>query len=179
MVERDKPAFVAVLNGLAAIKPGAKLTAESLDIWWSAMRDWQLSDFRAAAAHLVRTIEFFPSPYHFEQLRRVGGQTAAEAWAQVLQNVRRGEYRTGVTVGGRADRVVRAMGGYHVLGMCNSAEIHFRERRFAEIWEQLGEAEEVRAALPNLAPPGEAKSAQRDSLHSSLAQLLKHRGDAQ
>jgi hypothetical protein len=173
MVERDKPAFLAVLNGIAAIKPNAKLTPESLDVWWAAMRDWSLTDFRAAASHLIRTAEFFPSPYHFEQLRKAGGQTAAEAWTVVIENVRRGAYRSGVTVGGRADRVVRAMGGYAVLGMSNPADTHYRERRFAELWEQLGEAEEVRAALPDLAASGRASAVQLEELQASIPQLLK------
>jgi len=150
MVEADKIAFVAVLNGLAAIKPGAKLTAASLEIYWSALRDWPIEDFRAAASYLASAIEFMPNPYHFAQLRRKVGAVAADAWAAVLDNIRAGDYRNGTTVGGLADRVVRAMGGYQVLAMSATDTQHFRARKFEELWDQLSEASEVRAAVPAL-----------------------------
>lgn len=167
MLERDKPAFAAVLNGLAAIKPGAKLTQESLDVFWSALQGWTLDEFRSAAAHLATTTKFMPCPFDFAQLRRAGEQTAAEAWAAVLDNVRRGDYRDGHTIGGLADRVVRAMGGYQVLAMSNTATVHFREQRFAELWQQLSNAADVRAALPNL-----TTCLSRDTGPQPLAALL-------
>lgn len=155
MTERDKPAFVAVLNGLAAVKPGAKLTTESYEVWWMAMKDWSIEDFKAAAVTLIRTVEFMPSPFHFEQLRRRAGEHAAdEAWSAVLANLRSGQYRRGETVGGKADRIVRAMGGYASLAMRDSQALHtFGARQFREFWDEIGEQEEARAALPHLAPP--------------------------
>jgi len=174
MVERDKPIFVAVLNGLAAIKPGAKLTPEALDVWWAAMRGWSLTEFREAAAHLAKTVEFMPNPFHFERVRKAGEHTAAEAWSLVLANVRRGEYRNGISVGERADRVVRAMGGYHVLGMSSTADLHFREKRFAELWDQLADVEEARTAVPSLAAPKAEPALYNASGPKAIGELLNN-----
>ena len=165
MQPSDRAEFVRVLNGLAMLKPGSnKLTPEALDVWWAAMRGWSLTEFREAAAHLAKSVEFMPNPFHFEQIRKQAGeQTAAEAWVLVLQNLRRSEYRRGVTVGGRADLVVKGMGGYEGLGKRNPEKLNeFGAREFRERWDEVSDREEVRAALPSLAPP-EARPALRNA----------------
>jgi hypothetical protein len=150
MLPSDKPKFLAVLNGLAAIKPGAKLTPEGLDLYWGALRDWTIEDFTAAANQLARTSEFMPNPYHFEQLRKAGRMTAGEAWAQVRAAARSGDpCPDDPTI----YAAVRALGGMRAIGMTNSDQMQFLERRFAEHYDAIGDREEVRHALPNLAPP--------------------------
>lgn len=156
MQPSDRLAFVAVLNGLAAVKPGKGLTPEALDLWWSAMRGWDLADFKAAASHLAKSVEFMPSPYHFEQLRKAGRPTAAEAWATALSATRTcyhaGRYGPGGTSGDPLiDRIVHSLGGYAVLAMCDSDKLGFMERRFAEHYEDLQDAEDVRGSIPQIA----------------------------
>jgi hypothetical protein len=163
MTDDEKPHFVAALAELASLKPAAKLTALQYAAWWSAMRTtWTLQAFREACAHLASAVEFMPSPFHFEQLRKASEETAAEVWPRVLAFVRSGEYRYGAQLEGRAHRAVIAMGGYDALGMAETKDTHFREKRFAEIWEELGDVENARAALPHLAdvaPPDQRRVA--------------------
>ncbi len=160
MVDADKPKFLAVLNGLAAVKPGAKLTPEALDVWWAAMRHWSLEDFRGAAAELVRKVEFFPNPFHFEQLRKAAASvTAGEAWARVREVARNGGSTTGDP---RIDRVARVLGGFRVIGYTNSDQMQFLERRFCEHYEEIGDAEDVRDALPALTA-GDRLQLERDA----------------
>ena len=85
MAPDDKPEFVRVLNGLAAIKR-VDLTKEAYEMWWGSMSDWSIDDFRGAAGHLLKTCQFMPSPYDFEQLRVVHEKTGHEAWAGVLEH---------------------------------------------------------------------------------------------
>jgi hypothetical protein len=152
MRDADKPNFLRILNGLAAVKPGAKLTPESLDLWWITMVDWSLDEFRAAASHLARTVEFFPNPFHFDQLRRTAAeQTAGDAWAQVLAKVRTMSPRESATVAPRIDAVVRQMGGYGHLACMTQEDIPHRARRFAELWVECGEVEEAQRVLPTAA----------------------------
>ena len=155
MTESEKPAFVAALAELALLKPPKTFTSEEYLAWWNQLRgEWTLTDFRAACRKFANELEWFPGLFHFAQLRRrAAEQCAAEAWTRVLVCVRRGDYRRGVTVGGRADRVVAVLGGYDALGMSNSADIHFREKRFAELWEEIGDVVEARKALPNASAP--------------------------
>jgi hypothetical protein len=148
MTDADKPEFLRILTGLAAIKPGGKLTPEALSVWWLAMQDWPMDQFRAAAGQLASSVEFMPSPYHFAQLRKATQDTAGEAWSQVLEAVRTMNPHVAPSLGARIDRVVRALGGYRTLAMTDSSAMPFREKRFAELWEELGEAEEARAVLP-------------------------------
>lgn len=151
MRDADKPDFLRILNGLAAIKPGAKLTPEGLDLWWMAMADWTLADFRDAASHIARTVEFFPNPFHFDQLKRTAlEQTAGDAWALVLAKVRTMSPRETASIDPRIDRVVRQMGGYGHLACMTQEDLPHRARRFQELWADCGEHEEARAALPNL-----------------------------
>jgi hypothetical protein len=151
MTDDDKPMFVAALTELAALKPGAKLAPESYAAWWNAMHErWSLEEFRAACARLRDTCEFMPNPYHFEQLRKAGRMTAGEAWAQVREAAR-----------GYAElpddasilAAVRALGGIRAIGMTNTDQMQFLERRFAEHYESINDAEDVREALPNLTTP--------------------------
>lgn len=148
MQPSDKPKFLAVLNGLAAIKPGAKFTAEGLGMWWQAMADWDIEEFSSAAAHLAKSCEFMPNPFHFEQLRKASRLTAGEAWAEVREIVRAGGSSHGDPA---VDKAVRALGGYRALGMTNTDQMHFLERRFAEHYEDIGERDDVREAVPQIA----------------------------
>lgn len=158
MTPADKPAFIKQLMGLAAIKPGKALTPEAYEIWWMAMAAWSLEDFKAAAAQLAGSIEFMPSPFHFEQLRKAGRSTAGEAWASVLQYVRNDWSPLGpILNGGTSEpqselvkRVVAAIGGYRAIAQSNTENTHFLERRFCEHYEDMQDALEIREALPQL-----------------------------
>lgn len=155
MQQTDKIEFVRVLEGLASIKPGAKLTPEGLDMWWAAMADWSLPEFKHAASHLARSVEFFPNPYHFEQVRKAGRPTAAEAFIRArevaggLELGKHGDYTdVGVTSGDPAiDRAVRAIGGYVALAMRPMDTMHFFEKRFAEHYRDIGDAIDSRRAI--------------------------------
>lgn len=161
MTPADKPEFLKQLVGLAAIKPGKTLTPEAYEIWWTAMAAWSLEDFKAAAAQLAGSVEFMPSPFHFEQLRKAGRPTAGEAWAKVLEYARKGWTRWhggGASLNGSLpqpqseliDRVVQAIGGYEAIAMSNTDSTHFLERRFCEHYEAMQDAGEIREALPQL-----------------------------
>lgn len=153
MTPEERPAFVATLVGLAAIKPGVKFTAEAFEIYWAALQDWDLAEFKAAAAQLSKSVEFIPNPYHFEQLRKAAGETPAEAWTRVLAAIRTAYPDQRISVDPRIDRIVRAMGGYRALALAEAQTTHWRAKQFAELWDQFGEADEARLALPSLAPP--------------------------
>jgi len=172
MADGDKSAFAAALAELALLKR-AELTQASYAAWWRAMRfDWTIAEFRRACEHLAKSRDFFPNPYHFERLRATACGTAASMWTAVLANLRRGEYRNGITIGGRTDRVIAAMGGYAALGLARSDELHFRERRFSEIWDELAEAESSRDALPEIAES--RRSLGRNAGLVAVAELLDH-----
>jgi hypothetical protein len=155
----DKIEFSKILNGLAAMKPAAKLTPESLELFWRAMTDWPLDEFKLAATHLAKTCEFMPNPFHFEQLRKSSKQTAGEAWAIALRDCTcwRGARPS---PGGLIDRAVSAIGGYKAIAMTSDEAMPFIERRFKDAYEQLEDAVTIREALPNLLQSIEHKSQQ-------------------
>ena len=166
MTPGDRPKFAATLAGLTAIKPGKGLTPEAMDLWWNAMCNWSIEDFVEAASHLARTVEFMPSPYHFEQLRKsVAAEAGADAWAAVVHANRTGD-RSQVSL--QAERVVRAMGGWNALATMLTTDLPFREKRFRELWAEVGQIADAREALPALAAP-DGTGAPR---LASVAQLL-------
>lgn len=151
MLLADRTEMARVLVGLSSIKPGAKITPEGLDVWWMAMQGWELDEFKQAAAHLARTAEFMPSPFHFEQLRKAGRPTAGEAFAVAVSHAASGNWRQGGSGRPDVDRAVQAIGGYVQIAMSDEDKLHFLERRFADHFEAMTDAEDVREAVPRIA----------------------------
>lgn len=154
MNDEDKPAFVAALTELAALKPGGKLAKEQYAAWWNLMRsNWTLEAFQQACQHLARTVEFMPNPFHFEQLRKAQRAMPGEAWASALDCGRNGRTTSGDPL---TDAAVRAIGGYRAIGMSDVDKTHFLERRFCEHYESMGEAGQTREQLTALSGPRKA-----------------------
>lgn len=148
----DRKAFLEIVIGFAELK-GKQLSPAALELYWRAMQDWPIDEFRAAASYLLKTSEFMPTPADFERLRKASRPTAGEAWLRVLDNVRSSDYRRGQTCGGVIDRAVAALGGYHVVGHCEIDKIGFLERRFAEHYDAMQDVDDTRAAVPQIAAP--------------------------
>lgn len=146
----DKAKFVNVLKGIAAIKPAVKLTDESYEIYWLALQDWSYEDFRQAAVHLAKSIEFMPNPFHFEQLRKAATTAVcADEWAKVVA-VNRGQ-ASRESLSAKTQRVLATMGGWSAIRQMLTSELPFREKRFSELWAEIGDTDEAREALPQIA----------------------------
>lgn len=157
MTPADKREFAEIVTGFAELK-GKALSKPALMLFWNAMQDWTIEDFRAAASQLVKTCEFMPTPKHFEDLRKASRPTSGEAWDLARRScgsaIQCGQVTQNGTCGDPfIDRVVRAMGGYGVIAMCDSDKLHFLERRFSEHYEAMQDIEDVREALPQIAGP--------------------------
>ena len=148
MDNSDRPEFVRVLNGLAAIKR-VDLTKDVYELWWNAMQGWNIGDFKDAAGYLLKNCQFMPSPYDFEQLRKKGEPSAHEAWAKALDHAK-GAWKKGVLGDALTDQVVAMLGGYRLIALTNSDKLGFLERRFMDAYNDLLDAGGVRDALPNL-----------------------------
>lgn len=136
----DRVEFVRVLNGLAAIKR-VDLTAEAIDLWWSAMSRWSLDDFKAGASHLVTSCQFMPTPYDFHQLRRAEELTAGEAWQEVVSGAR-------LEPGSRVAKAAQIVGGqWHIRHADIERDIPHLMRRFMDVYEELSDVETTREAL--------------------------------
>lgn len=161
MKPADRQKFVEVIMGFAELK-GKQLSAPAMELYWRSLQHWPLADFLAAAEHLIRTCEFMPMPKDFEDLRKAGKPTAGEAWATAVANCGSCHSALGYTSGGTCgdpfiDRVVRAIGGYRAIALCDSEKLHFLERRFSEHFETMQDAEDTRDAVPEIAFDGRLK----------------------
>ncbi len=148
MDSSDRPEFVRVLNGLAAIKR-MDLTKDAYELWWQSMKDWPIDDFKDAAGYLLKNCQFMPAPYDFEQLRKKGEVSAHQAWSMALHHAD-GAWRQGVLGDALTDRVVAMLGGYSVIALSNKDKLGFLERRFMDAYNGLADTNGVRKALPNL-----------------------------
>lgn len=148
MLPTDKPKFVEVLMGLAAIR-GKELTKEAINLWWASMSRWSIEDFTGAASHLVSASQFMPTPYDFDQLRKAGEPTASEAWTEAFEACR--DWRNPEALpNGRISRAAAAVGGFRAIAMCDTErDLPHVQRRFLEAYEELSDVESVRDALPD------------------------------
>jgi hypothetical protein len=176
----DRVEFLKVMNGMAGMKK-LQLTTDILDLWWTCMKSWEIGDFKAAAAHLLTKCEFMPQPKDFEDLRKAGRPSAGEAWAKVLDHVRKGWYRYTDGGVGRYERelapnealinsAVEAIGGYRAIAIHQESTLHFLERRFCEHYESIQDREEVRTALPGIAKRPDWLQLQVDEAQKKLTQ---------
>lgn len=152
MTPNDKRRFAQVIVAFAEIK-GRPLSAPAIELYWSAMQDWSIEDFEQAAHHLLRTCEFFPTPADFNKVRRAGQLQAPEAWAQVLDHIRRGSHRYGQIddIPDEIKRAVRACGGWTQIAMADEFRLGQIERTFLQHFASLGTVAEARAAAPGVA----------------------------
>lgn len=146
----DRAAFVKIVMGFAEVK-GKQLSLPAVEFYWGAMQDWELADFQAAAHRLSKTMEFMPTPKHFEDLRKAGRDTAVESWARAVAHAASSRYRNGPLGDRRIDMLVTALGGYAAIAMCEEDKLHFLERRFCEHFENVEDADDTREAVPQIA----------------------------
>jgi hypothetical protein len=166
----DRKKFLETLNGLATIKPGKDLTPAALELWWAAMRDWPIEEFTAAASHLARSVEFMPSPFHFEQLRKAGKPTADEAWRIALKRCK--DWRAPRETQDAVDEAAASIGGYRSIALADiEIALPHVQRRFLEAYSGIAAVSEVRAALPTIAPTPELPAPRSNSRDGRFAAI--------
>lgn len=157
----DGNKFRNVIRGMSRMY-GSDPDKLVLDAYWIALSDWDFESFQQAAALLMRTNKFMPKPSDFNELRNAGKPTAGEAWALVLDRVRKGAVRWqggGVSLyshfappeGELITAAVEAIGGYKAIAMHDEATLHFLEKRFCDHYEAIQDKREIRAAVPEIA----------------------------
>ena len=154
MNPHDRREFLEILVGFAEIK-GRSLSAPAIELYWRAMQAWTLHEFRAAAEHLLRTEQYFPTPAHFEALRKAGRQTAGEVWAGIRAYLSWSlhGYRLKPGTPDRIAKAISACGGAHAIAMADVEKLGFLERRFCEHFDEIAERTDAREALPQLTAP--------------------------
>ena len=155
MTPDDRKAFAEVIIGFAELK-GRKLSSASIELYWRSLQHWPIAAFRSAAEQLIRTCEFMPGPKDFEDLRKAGRPTPGEAWERARRAsgtaIQCGRITHNGTCGDELiDRAVRAIGGYGVIAMTDTDKLPFLERRFAEHYDAIRDADDVREAVPQIA----------------------------
>lgn len=159
MQANDFPRFKSIITGMSVLYR-CDLSKPLLDAYWLALTDWELPEFEAAAARLMKTEEFLPKPVAFNNLRKAGRPTGGEAWTRVLDYARHGYSANGLpwlkSNSPEPDdplirRAVAAIGGYGAIAMSDTSKTSFLERRFCEHFEQMQDVEETREAVPEIA----------------------------
>jgi hypothetical protein len=161
MQPADADRFRNLLRGIGRTF-GQEPDALVLDAYWLALSTWSIADFEAACAQLLRTSKFMPRPADFEELRKAGRLTAGEAWGRVVAHARAGRYRR-EQLAPEIERGVQAIGGWPVIAMSEESKLSFIERRFAEHFGAMREADDIRAAVPQLAGPPAGKLLEQQS----------------
>lgn len=143
MQTTDFERFRNVIVGMAKMYE-REVDGVLLDAYWLALREWPLEDFEAAAGHLMRESKFMPRPADFTALRRAGELTAGEAWDLVLSGARLEPHS-------RVARASQIVGGQRRIRMANiERDLPHIQRRFFEVYRELGDVESARDELPQL-----------------------------
>jgi hypothetical protein len=114
---------------------GKNVSQFSLDLWWEAMRPFELADVQSAMnRHCVSpdTGQFLPKPADIvKALRGTTANNAAQAWAKVDRAIRRvGSYQSVVFDDPIIHAVLHDMGGWILLGEKTEDEWPFVAREF-------------------------------------------------
>jgi hypothetical protein len=153
MAPEDASEFRNTIAGMARLF-GSDPDSALLDIYWLALKNWPIEDFRDAAAQLINTCEFMPKPAQFHALRKAGDDTGGEAFASIrrwLIYSPRG-YTLDPDCPRKMASCIMAIGGPQAIAMCESEKLNFLERRFCDHWDEIGDRISDRAALGFTAP---------------------------
>jgi hypothetical protein len=160
MNTNDRKEFSRVLAGLATVFR-VELTAEAIDIYFGAARDWTLDDFKAAASYLARTSQWMPKPRDFEQIKRAHETNSSEAWL-VVESTCVHWRNPELLPTGRIARAAQVVGGFREIALADrERELPWKAKRFREAYDELTEVETVREALPQIAPSEHARAITR------------------
>ena len=182
MTLEDYESFCAILLGFAEPRQIA-LSSTTFELYWGALADWTLEEFRAAANVLFKRCEWMPTPKDFEDLRRTATERAGvDAWEMARRAARSaialGRVREDVTSGDAlVDRAVATIGGYGAIALCERAWLHALERRFLQAYVEVREVAEIRAALPHFVERGVLSTRKADG-PSSVAEILSPKSRA-
>jgi hypothetical protein len=154
MQPQDRKAFLEVVLGFAELK-GRQLSGPALELYWNAMQDWSLEEFKHAANALLKSSEFMPTPKDFHDLRKKMLPSAAEAWG----------LKESDPLAKRA-LAIATQGRY--WGHIPLDELQWVQKRFLDVYEELRDVEDARATAPMLAPPEH-----RSALNGAAALLRK------
>lgn len=136
MQQADFKRFHAVMTGMAKLYE-RELDNVLLDAYWLALRDWRLEDFERASGQLMRTNKFMPRPADYNELRQAATkQLASEAW-----------FTSGSSDDPRANRAMKIATQGRYVGHIPVDELPFVQRRFMEVYDELSDVDEARAAL--------------------------------
>lgn len=150
METKDRKSFADIVIGFAELK-GKELSTAALELYWNAMQEWNIENFRAAASYLIRTCTFMPTPKDFEDLRNASRLTSGEAWTLAIRHAASSAYRDGLIGNALIDKAVEVMGGYTALALTDMGKLQHMERRFCEHYDELQRVNFIRSNLPSIA----------------------------
>lgn len=152
MLERDLPAFVTTLTGVADYY-GKELSSGVIDVYWQGLREYDLDAVQKALWNHAKNPDsgqFMPKIADVaKMLQGRTGDQAAVAWSKVNTAVRRvGTYADVAFDDAIIHRVLADMGGWVLLGTKTEDEFPFVARDF----ENRYRAYRMRDETPEYAP---------------------------
>ena len=137
MTADDRIEFATIVAALAELH-GKELTDAATELYFRALADVEIAEFRKAAATAARTCKFFPKPVEILDLvRGPGNDRAALAWTELQQQVSSvGGYGKPEFADPALTETVRLLGGWEDVCWPREAEPWMR-KRFAELYQSV------------------------------------------
>lgn len=158
--------FQAFHEGIVGVMSfyGKDVSTFALDIWWSAMKPYELGDVRDAFSRYVVNPDLgrFP-PKPADLVRMIEGTTqdaATLAWAKTMQAVGRvGQYQSIAFDDALIHAVIDDLGGWPALCQTSEEEVPFLQRRFEQAYRAYRSRRDLPAYPRYLVGVSEAQNA--------------------
>ena len=141
MTNTDRPEFFKTIAALGEVF-NTETSDFVLELYFKALCDMDIEDFKAAATTLLQESKFFPKPAEFREIAKPKGIEALEAYQSVCRAVSRvGTYRSiQFADDPKAGKALELMGGWVAFGQSEQDE-HWKQKEFLRIYDTLNGAE--------------------------------------
>lgn len=127
----DSGAFETVMTALAETY-GHSMSSAMKRMYWSALREYPITDIERAVVMLIRKNKYMPKPSEIREMLN-GGSTeekAEAAWIRVTESLARyGTHRSVDFADKAINAAVRMIGGWCALGRREGNSYHIQARR--------------------------------------------------
>ena len=133
MQTSDRKAFAETLLAAGELYQ-RDITEQAVRLWWDTLKGYPIERVQAAMAGHIRVSHFMPQPS--DLIRYIDGSPtdkAERAWLLVLEAARvHGQNRSVAFDDPLIPAVVLGMGGFSLICMCPTQELHWLARRFTD-----------------------------------------------
>jgi hypothetical protein len=123
----DRQIFGRGMTILTALYPDYELKDETMELYWSFLKDLGNSDFERAVKHHVSTRKWFPKVSELLEAVQAQGPTAIDTWNLLLAAAETGQKPE---LDAAAEKALAVLGGWGVFQYTSFDDLQYRFKDF-------------------------------------------------